>query len=89
MTRIGSGSKTVQLTRAALVASVLSVSTAAVAHACVADPAAVTAYAVTEAMTTTPMPDAMATKLDAAVRASLDKAAAPGIIAGVLKPDGY
>ncbi|WP_233270574.1 serine hydrolase domain-containing protein [Chachezhania sediminis] len=71
--------------------SALMVSTAdmVVAQACVADPAAVTAYPVTAAMTTTPLPDAMASKLDAAVRASLGQAAAPGIIAGVLTPDGY
>lgn len=61
----------------------------ALAQACVVDPAAVVATAPTEAMTGTPLPDAVAAQLDAAVREALGNAAAPGIIAGVRSPDGY
>ncbi len=62
---------------------------AAAAQACVADPAAVIAAAPTAAMTQTPLPDALAEKLDAAVRDALGKAAAPGFIVGVRTPEGH
>lgn len=64
-------------------------SSMALAQACVVDPAAVVATAPTEAMTATPLPEAVAARLDAAVREALGNAAAPGIIAGVRSPDGY
>ncbi|UTA78783.1 beta-lactamase family protein [Halomonas sp. XH26] len=54
---------------------------------CVADPAAVTARA---AITPpdAPLPEALIRALDAAVRGALDEAAAPGVIAGVVTPEG-
>ncbi|MGA4492999.1 serine hydrolase domain-containing protein [Vreelandella venusta] len=54
---------------------------------CVADPAAVTARAAVT-LPDTPLPETLADALDAAALGALDGAAAPGIIAGVVTPEG-
>ncbi|WAM47593.1 serine hydrolase domain-containing protein [Vreelandella venusta] len=54
---------------------------------CVADPAAVTARAAIT-LPDTPLPETLADALDAAALGALDGAAAPGIIAGVVTPEG-
>tara|TARA_R110002020_G_scaffold169227_13_gene358357 strand:+ start:5634 stop:6908 length:1275 start_codon:yes stop_codon:yes gene_type:complete len=85
------GSKAGQMSLSVLAVSGLTLATAgmAAAQACVPDPAAATAYPVTEAMTTERLPDDMAQKLDAAVKGAMEIAAAHGFIAGVLTPEGY
>lgn len=58
------------------------------AGACVADPVAVIAARQTQP-SSAPLPAELAEKLDAAVRGALGQAAAPGIIAGVITPEGH
>lgn len=57
------------------------------AGACVADPTAVIAARQVQPKSD-PLPAELAAKLDAAVRGALGQAAAPGVIAGVVTPEG-